>query len=82
MDGKLKVGGSMGNKYILKGKMKQRWRKIEKYTARKSVRNRYCLVRGKERCFEIFEEIAKNKMRKNHKSVCPLILVFLFEIQK
>lgn len=58
------------------------WRKIEKYPARKSVRIRYSLARGRERCFKIFEEIVKNKMRKNHESVCPLILVFPFEIKK
>lgn len=62
--------------------MKKLWWKIEKRTARKSARNRYSLARGRERCFKKFEEIAKNKMRKNHESVCPLILVFPFEIQK
>lgn len=77
MNGKIKVGGSMRNKYILKGKMKQRWRKIEKCTARKSVRNRYSLARGRKTYFEIFEEIEKNKIRTSHKNVC---LVFYFEI--
>lgn len=44
--------------------MKQSLRKIEKYTARKSVGNRYSSVRGRERYFKIFEEIAKKKLER------------------
>lgn len=40
----------MDSKEVLsKEKMKQSWRKIEKYTAKKSVRNRESLAGGQER---------------------------------
>lgn len=81
MEGKLKVGGSMHSKDIFS---KEKWNEVGE-RLKNTLQGSHWELPFSKRQGEMLQEIwrnSKEKMRKNHESICLLILVFSFEIQK